>query len=65
VTWLTWDVLGLALALVFVFEGLMPFLAPAIWRQSFQQALKLDDGQLRFFGLCSILIGLAVLFLLS
>jgi uncharacterized protein len=52
-----------ALALVLVFEGLMPFLSPKRWRQVFEQVLKLQDGQIRFFGLCSILIGLLLLVL--
>ncbi|MDP4300145.1 DUF2065 domain-containing protein [Leptothrix discophora] len=50
-----------ALALMLVFEGLLPFLSPQRWRQVFEQVLKLQDGQIRFFGLCSILIGLLLL----
>ena len=47
----------LAMALVLVIEGLYPFLSPKGWRQMFQQLLQLSDGQLRFFGMCSILAG--------
>ncbi len=54
-----------ALALVFVIEGLLPLLVPAAWRRMFVQLLQLRDGQLRFFGLCSILAGLVVLWLVS
>ena len=55
----------LALALVLVIEGLLPFLSPTRWRKAFEQVLKMSDGQIRFFGLCSMLIGLvAVAFLL-
>ena len=50
-----------ALALVLVFEGLFPFLAPGGWRRTFEKLLQLSDGQLRFFGLCSIAIGLVLL----
>jgi len=46
-----------ALALVFVIEGLFPFLSPAGWRRMMVQILQLSDGQLRFFGMCSILGG--------
>jgi uncharacterized protein len=54
----------LALALVLVIEGLLPFLSPTRWRKAFEQALKLSDGQIRFFGLCSVVLGLlAMLFL--
>jgi uncharacterized protein YjeT (DUF2065 family) len=47
----------LALALVLVIEGFFPFLSPAGWRKTFTQILQLKDGQLRFFGMCSILCG--------
>ncbi len=54
-----------ALALVLVFEGLLPFASPASWRQAFKQLIELRDGQLRFFGLCSIAVGLVVLWLVG
>ncbi len=50
--------LWLAFALVLVLEGLMPFLSPTGWRRMFEQVLKMNDGQIRFFGLCSVLLGL-------
>jgi len=59
------DVLWAALALMLVFEGLFPFLSPAGWRRTFQQILQLRDGQLRFFGLVSIALGLGGLWLLA
>jgi uncharacterized protein YjeT (DUF2065 family) len=48
-----------------VFEGLFPFISPGGWRSTFQKLLSLRDGQLRFFGLCSILIGLGLLWITS
>ena len=54
-----------ALALVLVIEGLLPFLSPSGWRRMFEQVLQMQDGQLRFFGLCSIMAGLLALWLLS
>ena len=54
----------MALGLVLVIEGLMPFLSPGSWRQMFQRILLLQDGQIRFFGLCSILLGLALIWLI-
>ena len=45
----------LAMALVLVMEGFMPFVSPGTWRKTFMQILQLGDGQLRFFGLCSLL----------
>ena len=59
------DTFWAALGLVLVLEGLFPFLSPGGWRRTFLKLLQLHDGQLRFFGLCSILIGLAVLWLLT
>ena len=47
-----------ALALVLVIEGLLPFLAPRLWRESFRKLVELTDGQLRFVGLVSIAVGL-------
>lgn len=47
-----------ALALVLVFEGLLPFIAPSAWRRIFTQMLQLQDGQIRFFGLLCVLGGL-------
>lgn len=52
-----------ALALMLVFEGLLPFLSPTAWRQVFERALKMSDGQIRFIGLSSMLIGLLLLVL--
>ncbi|MGJ7495873.1 DUF2065 domain-containing protein [Variovorax sp. RT4R15] len=57
------EVFWSALALVLVIEGAMPFLSPGNWRKGFLQLLQLRDGQLRFFGLCSVLLGLALLWL--
>jgi len=55
------DLLLGAVALMLVFEGLLPFLSPAAWRQVFEKATKLSDGQIRFIGLSSMLIGLGLL----
>ncbi len=55
-------VLG-ALALLFIIEGLLPFLSPGTWRQVFERAIRMSDGQIRFMGLSSVLIGLLLLVL--
>ena len=55
----------LALGLVLILEGLMPMLSPGVWRNTFQNILKLHDGQLRFIGLCSVLIGLVLIWTLA
>ena len=50
-----------ALALMLVLEGLLPFLAPGAWRETFRRLVALSDGQIRFVGLTSMLIGLFLL----
>jgi hypothetical protein len=50
----------MALGLMLVLEGLLPFLSPATWRDMFQRVLAFTDGQLRFAGLASLLAGLAL-----
>jgi hypothetical protein len=59
------DALWMALALVLVIEGLLPFFNPGGWRRVFAQVLQLSDGQLRFMGLMSIVSGLLLLWCLS
>jgi uncharacterized protein len=54
-----------ALALLLVLEGLLPFLIPAVWRETFRKLTELTDGQLRFIGLTSMLAGLLLLFLVK
>lgn len=50
-----------AFALMLVLEGLVPFLAPGIWRETFRRLIQLSDGQIRFVGLTSMLIGIILL----
>lgn len=52
-----------AVALMLVIEGLLPFLLPAAWRETFRRLIELSDGQLRFIGLASLLAGLALLYI--
>jgi len=53
----------MALALMLIIEGVLPFLAPSLWRDTFRRITQMSDGQIRFFGLTSMLIGLLLLFL--
>jgi len=53
----------MALALMLVIEGLLPFLAPRLWRETFQRLMQLSDGQIRFFGLTSMIAGLVLLYI--
>ncbi|MCD6665554.1 MAG: DUF2065 domain-containing protein [Hydrogenophaga sp.] len=54
------DVLWAALALVLVFEGLLPLVAPGLWRRVFSELMRLQDGQIRFYGLVTVALGLLV-----
>ena len=51
----------LAFGLMLVLEGILPLLAPKAWRETFQRMIALKDGQLRFVGLISMLIGLLLI----
>lgn len=57
------DVLWAAMGLLLVLEGLLPFVSPGGWRATFHKLLQLRDGQLRFFGLVAMLLGMATLYL--
>jgi uncharacterized protein YjeT (DUF2065 family) len=52
------EALGPALALMLVLEGLLPLLSPGSWRSGMLRVAALADGQIRFVGLGSILMGL-------
>lgn len=50
-----------ALALMLVMEGMMPFLAPTAWRDTFVRLAQMREGQIRFMGLISMVLGLTLL----
>jgi hypothetical protein len=52
-----------AAGLLLLLEGILPFAAPAMWRQGFSRMLTLRDGQLRFIGATSMLGGVFLLML--
>ena len=51
----------MALALMLILEGLLPFLAPTLWRDTFRRIMQMSDGQIRFIGLSSMVVGLLLL----
>ena len=57
-----WDTLLIAFALMLVLEGILPFLFPSIWRETFKKLTEIGDNQVRFIGLTSMLIGLLLLY---
>ena len=52
-----------AFALMLVLEGILPFLMPGVWREAFRRLTEMTDGQIRFVGLSSMLVGLLLLYL--
>jgi len=55
------DALLGALALMLVFEGLLPLINPRGWRSVFERMVQMNDGQIRFIGLLSVGLGLLLL----
>ncbi|HEX8873810.1 MAG TPA: DUF2065 domain-containing protein [Nitrosospira sp.] len=60
-----WDTLVMAFALMLVLEGLLPFLMPGTWRDTFRKLTEINDSQIRFIGLTSMLAGLLILYLVK
>ena len=52
----------LGLAMMLVIEGMVPFLLPELWRDTFRKLVALSDGQLRFVGISSMLAGIVLLY---
>lgn len=52
---------ALALGLMLLLEGILPFLFPKQWRDIFERITRLSDGQIRFLGLVALLCGLVML----
>jgi hypothetical protein len=57
------EILVAAIAVMLVIEGILPFTSPRIWRELFRKLTEMSDGQIRFAGLTSMMIGLVILFL--
>jgi len=57
------NILLTAFALMLVIEGVLPFLLPSLWRETFRRLMEMTDGQLRFIGMTSMLAGLLLLYL--
>ena len=57
-----WQELLIALALVLIIEGILPFLNPKAMRNVMRSMAELDDKSLRVSGLVSMIIGLILLY---
>jgi hypothetical protein len=55
----------MAFGLMLVLEGILPFMAPEIWRRTFRRLIDFSDGQLRFMGLASMLGGLIMIIIIN
>ena len=60
-----WQVLPVALSLVFILEGVLPFLSPNRWRQMMTLVVQMDDRIIRNFGLGSMIFGLFLLYIVN
>jgi hypothetical protein len=60
-----WQVFPVAVALVFIIEGVLPFLSPGSWRRAMASVAQLDDAMIRRFGLISMVLGLGLLYLVN
>ena len=58
------DWLWASFALLLMVEGLLPFVAPRLWRDTFRKLTEMSDGQIRFVGLIAIVVGVVVLLIL-
>ncbi|MFK7976796.1 MAG: DUF2065 domain-containing protein [Halioglobus sp.] len=57
-----WEVLPVAFALVFILEGMLPFLSPGRWREMLRVADQMSERTIRHIGLGSMLFGLILLY---
>ena len=61
---IAWPDFAAALGLLLVFEGILPFLSPAVLRRAYERLASMDDTTLRVAGVTSMIAGIAVLWLL-
>ncbi|MDE0929623.1 MAG: DUF2065 domain-containing protein [Halioglobus sp.] len=59
-----WQVLPVAIALVFIIEGMLPFISPNRWRTMLVMVEQMDDRMIRNVGLGSMLFGVVILYLM-
>ena len=58
-----WQDIINAVALLLIFEGLLPFTNPASVKKLYRSITETPESSLRLFGLASIVVGLALLYL--
>jgi uncharacterized protein YjeT (DUF2065 family) len=60
-----WHDVGIALCLLLVIEGIVPFLYPRRWREMVMMLSEIDDRTMRIAGLVSMLLGTGLLYLIN
>lgn len=60
-----WHVLTVAIALVLILEGMLPFISPNRWRNMLATVEQMDDRVIRNVGLGSMLLGVFLLYLVN
>jgi uncharacterized protein YjeT (DUF2065 family) len=60
-----WHDVGIALCLLLVIEGIVPFLYPRRWREMVIMLSEIDDRTMRVAGLASMLLGTGLLYLIN
>ncbi len=60
-----WHDLAVALCLMLVIEGIVPFLSPSGWRAMVLAVTGMSDRALRVAGLCAMLAGTALLYAIN
>ncbi len=50
-----------AFALLLILEGLVPSISPKAWRKTMREVTKLNDRNIRWVGVVSMLIGAIIL----
>jgi uncharacterized protein YjeT (DUF2065 family) len=60
-----WHVMAVAMALVLIIEGMLPFISPNHWRNMLAMAEKMDDRVIRNIGLGSMVLGVVILYLVN
>jgi uncharacterized protein YjeT (DUF2065 family) len=60
---LDWTDLVAALAIVCIIEGIMPFINPPAMKRLLARMASMEEREMRIFGLASMLVGLAILYM--
>lgn len=59
-----WEQMGIAVALVLVIEGMMPFINPEGFRETVRMISEMENNTLRIIGFSSMMSGVVLLYLI-